>query len=90
MYIYIYIYIYITFISHTHTQTRTSHVHINPIAICILAYPGLMKTFKQLAYIWEETGCSPNVNITRIVLMTYWSHYPRVIEPFFNLALADN
>ena len=45
------------------------------IATCILVHSGLIKILKQLAYKWKETGCSRDVNIARIVLMTYWSHY---------------
>ena len=55
-------------------RTRSFHVYINPIATCILVHPGLTRTLKQLAHIWEETGCSPDVKIARIVLR-YWSYY---------------
>ena len=55
-------------------RTGSSHVYINPIATCILVHPGLTRTLKQLAHIWEETGCSSDVKIARIVLR-YWSHY---------------
>ena len=88
--IYIYIHIYTRTHTHQHTRTRTFLVYINPIATCILVHSGLIKILKQLAYIWEETRCRPDVNIARIVLMTYWFHYCRVIEPSLNFVLAGN
>ena len=52
-------YIHTCTYKHIHTRTGTSHVYINPIAICILVYPNLIKTLQQLAYRREETECRP-------------------------------
>ena len=90
IYLSIYLRIYILHAYERNIQTWTSHVHINPITTCILVHPGLIKTHKQFAYICEETGCSPDLNISRIVFMKYWYQCRRVMEPFLDLVLAGN
>ena len=51
-------YIHVHTHMYIHVQEHLTYI-FSLIAICILVYPGLIKTLEQLAYRWEETGCRP-------------------------------